>query len=176
MRCRPVTKGSCCTVLITFSFSSSAAFVLNAFAWTLWGFGSGWWYRRRPEIDLAQQLGILRIREFEASGLWYERQLRIKTWKDHLPETGAWFGAFSKRQLPGHDRLSLQWFANECRRGELTHWSILAATPLFALWNSGWLLGMAVLAGLAASLPFIAVLRYNRARIEAILERRSVGQ
>lgn len=161
-------------MLISFSFSSSAVFLLNAIAWTLWGLGSGWWFRRRPEVDLAQQLGILRIRDFETSGLWYERQLRIKTWKDHLPETGAWFGAFSKRQLPGHDRESLQWFANECRRGELTHWSILAATPLFALWNSGLLLGMAVFAGLVASLPFIAVLRYNRVRIDAILERRSV--
>jgi glycosyl-4,4'-diaponeurosporenoate acyltransferase len=159
-------------VLITFSFSSSVALLFNAMAWTLWGFGTGWYYRRRPETDLEHPLGILRIRDFEVSGLWYERQLRIKTWKDHLPETGAWFGAFSKRQLPGHDRHSLQWFANECRRGELTHWSILAATPLFALWNSGWLLAFAVLIGLAASLPFIAVLRYNRARIEAILERR----
>jgi glycosyl-4,4'-diaponeurosporenoate acyltransferase len=161
-------------VLISFSFSSSGALLFNAVAWTLWGFGSGWWYRRRPENELAEHLGILRIRGFEQCGQWYETRLHIKSWKDHLPETGAWFGAFSKRQLPGHDQHSLRWFANECRRGELTHWSILAATPLFALWNSGWLLAFAILIGLAASLPFIAVLRYNRARIEAILGRRSV--
>lgn len=162
-------------MLISFTSSSSAALLFNAVAWTLWGFGSGWYYRRRPEHTLASPGGMLRIREFEAEGLWYEQRLRIKAWKDHLPETGAWFGAFSKRQLPGHDVHSLQWFAQECRRGELTHWAILAATPLFVLWNSGWLLTLAVIVGLGASLPFIAVLRYNRARIEAILARRTVA-
>lgn len=161
-------------MLISFTSSYSVALLFNALAWTLWGFGSGWYYRRRPEHALASVGRTLRIRDFEADGIWYEQKLKIKVWKDHLPETGAWFGAFSKRQLPGHDRHSLEWFAHECRRGELTHWAILSATPLFALWNSGWLLTLAVIVGLGASLPFIAVLRYNRARIEAILSRRTV--
>lgn len=75
----------------------------------------------------------------------------------------------SKRELPGLSQSDLERFAVECRRGELTHWAILFVTPFFAIWNSGLALLVVVVVGLAASVPFIAVLRYNQLRIRRII-------
>jgi glycosyl-4,4'-diaponeurosporenoate acyltransferase len=71
----------------------------------------------------------------------------------------------SKRQLPGRTITDLERFSSECRRGERTHLSIIAGTPAFAFWNSlDWAMMLTSLS-VAANAPFVAVLRYNRARL-----------
>lgn len=112
------------------------------------------------------------LRRFETAGEWHERRLRIKRWKSRLPETGGRRGGMSKRRLPGHSRADLERFAAECRRGERTHWTIVAPGPSFLFWNSRSDTIAIALANAAGNAPFIAVLRYNRARIVAALERR----
>jgi glycosyl-4,4'-diaponeurosporenoate acyltransferase len=94
---------------------------INATVWLVVAFGAGWWYRRSPVERFDDQGPVLRLRGFEVAGKWYERRLRIKRWKSHLPETGGRHGGMSKRQLPGHRRADLERFAAECRRGEKTH-------------------------------------------------------
>jgi len=47
----------------------------------------------------------------------------------------------------------------------------MAAAPTFALWNPHELFLVAAGTGVAGNTPFICVLRYNRARIAAIIER-----
>jgi glycosyl-4,4'-diaponeurosporenoate acyltransferase len=108
----------------------------------------------------------LRIRRFETNGRVYERWLRIRSWKDRLPEAGNLFlGGISKRRLPRHDRKGLERFAVETRRAELTHWLILAATPWFFQWNPWWL-GLAMAGyGIVANVPCLAIQRYNRGRL-----------
>ena len=152
------------------SLPTQYAVLLNALAWPSWGFFSGWWYRKKTYADLRSYSGTGDIRSFEQNGSWYENRLRIKRWKDRLPETGGWFGSVSKRQVPGYSVDELRVFAYECHRGELTHWAILSFSPVTALWTTGWLLIFSCIVGACASLPFVAVLRYNRCRIERIID------
>jgi glycosyl-4,4'-diaponeurosporenoate acyltransferase len=159
-------------VVVVVSMSNSMSILLSMLVWPAWGLLSGWWYRRKSASTILRDRWHLRPRAFESQGSWYDSRLRIRAWKDHLPETGGWFG-MSKRQLPGMATLDLERFALECRRGEMVHWAALFVTPAFAVWNSGVALVLVSVTGLAASVPFIAVLRYNRLRIERILERQT---
>ena len=154
------------------SMSNAMSILISAVVWPAWGFLTGWWYRRKSSSVISRDRWHLRTGAFESDGQWYNTRLRIRTWKDHLPETGGWFG-LSKRQLPGMSSDELERFALECRRGEMTHWAVLFATPAFAVWNSGLALVLVGVTGLVASVPFIAVLRYNRLRIERIIDRRT---
>ena len=69
-------------------------------------------------------------------------------------------------------RADLGRYLVETRRGELAHWAIMAAAPLFLLWNPWtiWLLMVAY--AVVANLPCIVIQRYNRARLLRILKRR----
>jgi glycosyl-4,4'-diaponeurosporenoate acyltransferase len=92
--------------------------------------------------------------------------LRIKRWKDHLPETGGRGGGISKRHLLGHTPEDLDRFGAECRRGELTHWAIVWATPVYRLWNTPETFVLVAGCSIVGAAPCIAVLRYNRARLQ----------
>lgn len=137
------------------------------------GFAIGQWFRRVPQqgFDEGCEGWLLALRSFERGGSWYEDRLRIKAWKDHLPETGGRFGGVSKRALPAATDGGLNRFVVECRRGERTHWMFVAASPVFLVLNSG-RTGLALTSAVATiNAPFIAVLRYNRARVMTILDR-----
>jgi glycosyl-4,4'-diaponeurosporenoate acyltransferase len=137
-------------------------------AFGTWAMACGWWHRRVPAEQLRADGFLLRLRTFEARGRWYEERLRIKRWKDRLPETGHRGGGMSKKALPGRSAHALRRFEAECIRGERTHWSIAAGGPFFAIWNTtDWALCMTFL-GAVGNAPFIAILRYNRARISAM--------
>lgn len=148
------------------------AVVLDAAAWTGWSALAGWWTGRRGAAKGHGRLDadgpVLRLRSFEIGGHWYQTRLHIRAWKDRLPEAGGAFGGRSKRQLPSGGAHGLPTFLAECRRAERTHWIILAATPVFAVWNPPWLFAAMVVFALVANVPCLAVLRYNRARILAL--------
>jgi glycosyl-4,4'-diaponeurosporenoate acyltransferase len=91
-----------------------------------------------------------------------------------LPEAGSFFpGGFPKRTLGDRGSPHLERFVVETRRAELTHWVVLAAGPVFFLWNPWWLAVVMVVYALVANLPCIFVQRYNRARLERVLAYRA---
>ena len=143
--------------------------LLDAACWAVWSTICGYVAHRLPPSRLARppRSTPRRVERFETG-------LRIKVWKDWLPEAGSLFrGGFSKRHLQAHDRAYLERFAIETRRAELAHWAILALGPFFFLWNPSWL-ALAMLAyAVVANVPCIAVQRYNRARLGALLARRA---
>lgn len=135
---------------------------------------AGYAAHRLPLSSLQHDRGVLRLRRFEAGGRWYERRLRIGRWKDRLPEAGAFFdGGITKRTLPGRSSDSLQRFAVETRRAELAHWASFVGLPLCLIWNDALGVALMVAYGLIVNLPLIAIQRFNRGRIERILERRA---
>ena len=81
-------------------------------------------------------------------------------------------GGVSKRRIPGRDAASLQRFVVETRRAEYGHWAAMACGPLFVLWNPPLVAALMVGYGIAVNLPFIAIQRYNRARVARVLDRR----
>jgi glycosyl-4,4'-diaponeurosporenoate acyltransferase len=147
--------------------------VVDVLAWAVFHATTGYAAYRLDETRLSRDGWLLRPRRFETAGRWYRRRLRIQLWKDKLPEAGDLFrGGVSKRRLPAHDVAGLQLFARETRRAELAHWWAMSCGLLFILWNPPLAAGLLIGYGVLANLPFIVIQRYNRFRIQALLERR----
>ena len=138
--------------------------LVDAVIWVVWSVASGYIAHRLPLARLQRDQGLLRLRSWERR--FYARVLLIKRWKDHLPEGGDIFpGGYNKSHLRGRDPAALTRFAAETRRAEITHWLIMAAGPIFLLWNP-WFLGLLMLAyAVIANLPCLIVQRYNRTRL-----------
>jgi glycosyl-4,4'-diaponeurosporenoate acyltransferase len=148
--------------------------VVDVVAWGAFHAATGYAAHRLPERRLSRDGWLLRPRPFEAGGRWYRRRLRVDCWKDALPEAGDLFrGGVSKRRLGSLDDPGLHSFVRETRRAELGHWWALCCGPLFALWNPPLPAALLVAYGVGVNLPFIAIQRYNRFRIQALLERRA---
>jgi glycosyl-4,4'-diaponeurosporenoate acyltransferase len=154
--------------------SPTVTLVVDAVAWGVFHSATGYAAYRLDDSRLSRDRWLLRERHFETGGRWYRRRLRIHRWKDKLPDAGDLFrGGVSKRHLPAYDVAGLQLFVRETRRAELAHWWAMSCGPVFVLWNPPLAAGLLVGYGVAVNLPFIAIQRYNRFRLEALLERRS---
>ncbi|WP_208029055.1 hypothetical protein [Rhabdothermincola sediminis] len=146
--------------------------VIDSLIWAAVSVIVGLFAHRASLTRLDRDGALTRLRGFERDGRWYERRLRIKRWKDHLPEAGDVFaGGFSKRALHGTSPAQLRRFVAETRRAELTHWVLMALGPVFFLWNPWWLGAAMVVYAVSANVPCLLVQRYNRARLERVLRR-----
>ena len=133
---------------------------LNCVGWPLIQMGLAWLFTRMPADWFNAPLGP------SGNGWAYRRLFRVRQWKDHLPDAASWFaGGFAKRSIASSDPHYLQDFIRETWRGELCHWTALAFTPLFFLWNPWWADLVCLAYALAANLPCILAQRYNRARL-----------
>ena len=154
--------------------SDPAAVALSCAAWVLVGVVSGYLLVRLPAESFAEDSWLTRPRRFEDSGRWYQRRLRIRRWKDRLPEKGDLFrGGFSKRHLVDRSDAHLRRFVAETRRAEYVHWCNLGAGPVFLIWCTPLLGAVMIGFGVVAHLPFIVVQRFNRERLTRILDRRA---
>jgi len=153
--------------------SAPMTFLANVVAWATFHIATGLAAHRLRLDRLARDGWLLRPRAVEHGGRIYER-LRIRRWKNRLPEAGALFeGGVSKRRLTGEiGRSQLDRFVVETRRAELAHWWAMACGPLAALWNP--LVGLLVMVGygVVVNAPFIAIQRYNRQRAQRVLAAR----
>ncbi len=150
------------------------AVAVSCAVWVLIGLVTGYLLARRPVEDFARDNWLSRPRRFEDSGAWYQRRLRIRRWKDRLPEKGDLFrDGFSKRHLVDRSDAHLRRFVAETRRAEYVHWSNLASGPAFLIWCSPLLGSVMIAFGVLAHLPFICVQRFNRQRLTRLLERRT---
>ncbi len=146
---------------------------IDVVAWGLVHAGTGYMAHRLPTRAIDHDTWWTRGRAWERDGCWYTR-LGIRRWKDRLPEAGAMFaGGVSKRRVPSLTTDGLQQFAAETRRAEYGHVACATAAPLFALWNPPGVAVVMVLYGVGVNAPFVAIQRYNRARIASVVARRS---
>jgi glycosyl-4,4'-diaponeurosporenoate acyltransferase len=148
--------------------TAAGAALIDGAVWAGWGIAVGATAASFPATRFARDGRLTRLRRWERDGRTWER-IGIRRWKDRLPVFDARLGGLSKRRLPARDRIGLESFAAETRRAEWVHW--IAAAPLLMMpaWNPDWLLAVMTGYAVAANAPFIAVQRYNRARIERIL-------
>jgi len=101
---------------------------------------------------------------------FYRRWLRIRRWKQMLPDGAPWVGGhFRKKTLKRRDPAYLRQFAAETRRGEAAHWLMFACFPIFFLWNPPWARTVMVVYAAIVNLPCIVVQRYNREAIRRLL-------
>jgi len=136
----------------------------NVAFWPAWTLTVGYAAARAPTTRFTEDDVLTRRRAIERDGAWYDEQLAIKKWKDRLPEAGAVFGDFAKREVT-RDVRDVERFVAETRRAEHAHWGMAAGACLTALWNPWWAFPVNAGVGALANLPCIAVQRYNRARL-----------
>ena len=113
-------------------------------------------------------------KEWEKGGKWYSKYLKINLWKDLLPQhVGK--GGFSKEHLTDLTVEYLDEFIMETCRGEWDHrmcclYCIISFIVNPVLYNFQVALIFALLA-LIINLPFVAIQRDNRFRLQVLRKR-----
>jgi glycosyl-4,4'-diaponeurosporenoate acyltransferase len=138
--------------------------VVDVAIWVACGVVTGFVLARRDWTTLAPPGPFTRLRGFDRRSI-YERALRVRAWKDALPEAGTWFGGISKRHLPSRPDGYLRRFTAESLRAERVHLVLLLVIPVTMTWNRGWWMLGNVVFGVVINVPCIIVARYNRVRL-----------
>lgn len=116
---------------------------------------------------------VTTLRAWEHDGAFWQKYLRVRRWKDLVPEAGGLFGDYSKRHIRSRDTDGLVHFRRETVRAERVHWQILATTPVHLIWcRPAIAVGMVVF-GVLANGPCIVIQRDNRGRIDRVIARRA---
>jgi glycosyl-4,4'-diaponeurosporenoate acyltransferase len=109
-------------------------------------------------------------RAWERGGRWYRDTLKIQIWKDRLPQHVG--KGFSKRHFTDNSVEYLDEFIMETCRGEWMHLKdclcaivVLIVDPIVV----GLLMTLLIL---IANVPFAAVQRYNRFRLQVLRKKR----
>jgi glycosyl-4,4'-diaponeurosporenoate acyltransferase len=141
--------------------------ILNVLLWPIIQIALAWGFTRLPVSCFHPPA----TPAFETAS-FYEKFLRIKHWKNLLPDGANWIGgAFTKREMKTTDPAYLQRFITETWRGELCHICAFLFVPIFFLWNPWWGNCVILAYALIANLPCIIAQRYNRIRLRHLLDR-----
>lgn len=118
---------------------------------------------------LQRDTGPLRLVAAETAG--HYRRIGVPRLARLLPEAGGAFGGESKRVLPGSSAMQLSDYLVEVRRAEWVHWLSMATVLPLLVFNPWWLWVFFAVVVVVVNGVFIAILRFNRLRLLAILER-----
>lgn len=146
---------------------------VNIAAWLVIHLGISWGCRKINNSFFENKNAWFRTFPFEEDGVFWEKKLRIREWKDLLPDgTVIAKKGFDKSRLNKSESSYLATFIIETRRAELTHWLLIPPAFLFFLWNPLWAGWVMILYAWAVNIPFIIIQRYNRPRLERIFLRK----
>ena len=140
---------------------------IDIFIWVPFGILVGYKSTQLPK-------GILKYDIFptnEKTQKRLQKYLKIRKWKDKLPEAGATFdGGVSKKQLSMKTKEGVHAFIIETRRAELVHIVAPLICPVYYLYNPWWLATFMFGVCIILNLPFALIQRFNRARCLKILD------
>ena len=123
-----------------------------------------------PPAFLDYRGRLYKERKWEEGGEVYQRLLKVKRWKDSLPELSDFIRTiFPRKRIASHDKENLQKYLLESCRAELTHWGIILSSFLFGFWNDCIETAAMILIALGLNLPYVVIQRYNRPRIIRLL-------
>jgi glycosyl-4,4'-diaponeurosporenoate acyltransferase len=127
-----------------------------------------------PDWIFSPNAFFFRTQRFEKQGRVYDRVFRVSRWKHLLPDGGmVWKKrGFKKKHLESFSQENLNRFLVESARGELTH--LLAIFPFWVFWfftppNVPWIM---LVYALLVNLPCIIAQRYNRPRVQRLLNKK----
>lgn len=145
--------------------------VINSVAWFFIHMGIALSMIRIPDEWLAQKEEVFRPRTWEKEGEFWQKNFRIRSWKKFLPDGSLFIPAsYDQTNLHGTKEENLEKFILETIRAELTHWLMIPPAFLFFLWNPPWAAYIMILYALLLNLPLIMTQRYNRPRLQRLLE------
>lgn len=157
--------------MLTVSLPILWTVVIDIFAWALFHIMIAVLCLKLPREFFMQDRIWFRLFVWEESGKLWQRLFRVKSWKGRLIDgTVILRRGYEKKALHGISIADLKVFAAETKRAELTHWLSIVPAPVFFIWNPVWAGWVMILYAVMFNLPFIIVQRYNRGRIEAIIQ------
>lgn len=145
-------------------------FILDAMVWMVLHLSISMAAQRVPIDWFARNGRWFRSFSWEQEGRIWQRLFRVKKWKGYIPD-GTLFisNGYNKSRLHGADSTSLNDFLLESRRAEWVHWLTILPSILFFLWNPAWAAWLNVAYAVLFNLPLIVVQRFNRPRLERLL-------
>lgn len=147
--------------------------MLDILVWFIFHLGISYGVRQIADSFFERKHRWFRSFSFEKRGSFWEKNFRIKKWKDKLPDgTVIAKRGFDKSRLGKTDSAALKKFIIETQRAELTHWLLIPPAFLFFLRNPRWAGWVMVFYALLVNVPFIMIQRYNRPRLERALIRK----
>jgi glycosyl-4,4'-diaponeurosporenoate acyltransferase len=147
------------------------AITLDVILWAVIHLGVVFVMNRFSDKDFDPRSWLFRARSWEREGRLYEKQFKIKNWKEYLPD-GARVTkkrGFPKKRLRGNSAPYLVLFIRETCRAELTHWILIFFAPFFFVWNKAGVGFIMIVYALSENLPLIMAQRYNRLRLQRVL-------
>lgn len=149
--------------------------VLDIFAWFFFHMAISLGCLKIPASFFSRESFFYKIHKFEKEGSLWNRIFIVKAWKKFIPD-GTLFlkNGFNKKKLADNSPDGLIFFLNEAKRAEFTHWLSILPAPLFFLWNPVWAGWVMIVYALLLNLPIIMTQRYNRGRIERIVNKKDV--
>lgn len=116
---------------------------------------------------------LYRTREWEQEGQFWQRHFTINKWAKLIPDGTRLLGkGFYKKKMQQKKEDYLETFILETKRAEFTHWLSILPSFLFFLWNPIWAGWIMVIYACLFNVPIILVQRYNRPRLERVLDRK----
>lgn len=153
--------------------SNAGTVFMDVIAWYGLHMLIAWIARNIPDAFFEEYQEWFRIRRWENSGAVWQQLFRVRSWKPYLPDgTKITKKGFDKTHLRHVDQAGLEQFSLETRRGELAHWMMIPPAWLFFLWNPPWAGWIMVVYAFMVNLPFIIVQRYNRPRLERVIQKK----
>ncbi len=145
--------------------------LIDSIAWFVIHMTIAWLMGQVPDEWLAKQEKTFRPRSWEKEGKIWQDCFSVRSWKKYLPD-GSMFirSSYDQTHLQGTEVENLEKFILETKRAELTHWLMVPPAFLFFLWNPPWAGVLMVVYALALNLPLILTQRYNRPRLQRLLQ------
>jgi glycosyl-4,4'-diaponeurosporenoate acyltransferase len=147
------------------------ALTSSALGWLLWSLLVGTLANQLPAAWLARNLWLWQ-RPWHESRQGYEHRLAIRRWKPWLPDAGSALpSGVAKASLVGRKRPNLERLLLETKRAELVHLALWWFWLVTALWlpPAGVLVNLVF--ATAFNLPCLWVQRYNRLRLQELVDR-----
>lgn len=164
-------------ILTVLELPDSAIVGLCISGWIGWSLLIGFIGYRLPLPLLETDTWLTRPYPWGEERRWYDRVLRIKFWKDRLPEAGDFFpGGFRKNCVGGRDTAAMARFLAETRRAEYVHIAIWPFWLVTMLWTPGWGVLINLIVGTVLNLPCLLVQRYNRLRLQHLIQLKGQGK
>lgn len=146
--------------------------ISNVIAWFFFHYFISYVCLKIPLAYFLKDVRWGKLLTYEENGAIWHKLFHVRRWKGRIIEGSSIVkSSYNKKHLHGIDKENLTIFAAETKRAELTHWLLMIPGPLFFLWNPVWAGWIMIGYAIMVNFPFIIVQRYNRGRIEKIIER-----
>ena len=146
--------------------------LLNSVSWLIIHLIISILARRIPDEFLEKKQNWFQLAPWEEKGIFWQKWLHIRSWKDVLPDSTLFFNQnYDLSRLSSVKKEEINRFLIETRRAELTHWLSILPAGFFFMWNPPWAGWINLLYAVGVNLPFILIQRYNRPRLEKLFRR-----